>query len=111
MLNFFKSRAKKLYMLTGSQGNVQNARVELDYYETLEASQSIFGGLSESKRAIGVIQQMLPQLAFHPLNPLLDDMRWIKTPHEISLIRKSSEITAEAMKEAIKGTRPGMYEY
>lgn len=111
MLNFLGSRAKKLYMLTGSQGNVQNARVELDYYETVEASQSIVGGLAESKRAIGAVQQMLPQLAFQPLNPLLDDMRWIKTPYEISLIRKSSEIAAEAMKEAIKGTRPGMYEY
>ena len=111
MLTFFGQRAKKLYMLTGSQGNVQNARVELDYYETLEASQSLLGGLSETKRTIGVIQQMLPQLALHALNPLLDDMRWIKTPYEIALMRKSAEIAAEAMNEAIKGTRPGMYEY
>ena len=111
MLAFLGQRAKKLYMLTGSQGNVQNARVELDYYEALDASQSIFGGVSESKRAIGVIQQMLPQLALQPLNPLLDDMRWIKTPYEITLMKKSSEIAAEAMNEAIKGTRPGMYEY
>ena len=111
MLNFLASRAKKLYMLTGSQGNVQNARVELDYYETVESAQSIFGGVSESKRAIGLIQQMLPHLALQPLNPLLDDMRWIKSPYEITLMRKSAEIAAEAMNEAIKGTRPGMYEY
>ncbi|HEU4509429.1 MAG TPA: Xaa-Pro peptidase family protein [Pyrinomonadaceae bacterium] len=111
MLTFLGQRAKKLYMLTGSQGNVQNARMELDYYETVEASQSIFGGLSESKRTIGMIQQMLPHLAFQPLNPLLDDMRWIKSPYEITLMRKSAEIAAEAMNEAIKGTRPGMYEY
>lgn len=111
MLQFFQSRAKKLYMLTGSQGNVQNARDELDFYETLEATQSIFGGVSEAKKAINVIQQVLPQLALHSLNPLLDEMRWIKSPHEIELIRKSSEISAEGVKEAIKGTQPGMYEY
>ncbi|HEU4769565.1 MAG TPA: aminopeptidase P N-terminal domain-containing protein, partial [Pyrinomonadaceae bacterium] len=70
-LQFFGSRAKKLYMLMGSQGNVQNAREELDYYEMLEHSQSIVGGLSESKRAIGVVQQMVPQLALTPLNALL----------------------------------------
>lgn len=111
MLAMFGPRAKKLYMLTGSQGNVQNAREELDYYELLETSQSIFGGGSESKKAIGIVQQMVPQLALHALNPLLDDMRWIKSAYEIELIKKSSDIGAEGVKEAIKGTRPGMYEY
>ena len=111
MLQFLGQRATKLYMLMGSQGNVQNARVELDFYESLEMSQSIFGGVTESKKAIGVIQQQLPQLTLQPLNPLLDEMRWIKTPYEIELIKKSSEIGAEGVKEAMKGTRPGMYEY
>ncbi|HEY0730469.1 MAG TPA: Xaa-Pro peptidase family protein [Pyrinomonadaceae bacterium] len=111
MLQFFPSRAKKLYMLSGSQGNVQNARDELDYFETLEGSQSIFGGVSEAKKAIGMIQQIVPQLALHALNPLLDEMRWIKSPYEIELTRKSSEIAAEGVKEAMKGTQPGMYEY
>src|SRR5215213_167375 len=68
MLQFLGQRAKKLYMLMGSQGNVQNAREELDFYETLEMSQSIFGGVAESKKAIGVVQQMLPQLALQSLN-------------------------------------------
>ena len=111
MMAVLGPRAKKLYMLTGSQGNVQNAREELDYYELLEASQSIFGGGSESKKAIGIVQQMVPHLALQPLNPMLDDMRWIKSAYEIELIKKSSDIGAEGVKEAIKGTRPGMYEY
>lgn len=111
MFAFLGPRAKKLYMLMGSQGNVQNAREELDYFESLETSQSIFGGVTEAKKAIGLIQQMVPQLALLPLNPLLDEMRWIKTPYEIERIRKSSQIGAEGVKEAMKGTRPGMYEY
>ena len=111
MLQFFGQRGKHLYMVMGSQGNVQNARDELDFYESLEMSQSIFGGVTESKKAIGVVQQMLPQLTLQPLNPFLDEMRWVKTPYEIELIKKSSEIGAEGVKEAKKGTRPGMYEY
>ena len=111
MFAFMGARAKKLYMLSGSTGNVQNAREELDYYESLETTQSVFGGLTESKRAIALIQQMVPQLAFQPLNPILDEMRWIKSPYEIELIKKSSQIGAEGVKEAIKGTRAGMYEY
>jgi Xaa-Pro aminopeptidase len=111
MIQFLGLRARKLYMLNGSQGNVQNAREELDYYESLDTSQSIVGGIIEVKRAISMVQQMLPQLAFHSLNPLLDEARWIKTPYEIELMKKSSEIGAEGVKEAMKGTRPGMYEY
>ena len=111
MMQFFPQRAKKLYMLSGSQGNVQNAREELDFYESLEGAQSILGGVPEAKRAIAVVQQMAPQLALHSLNSLLDEMRWIKSPYEIELIRKSSEIGAEGVKEAMKGTQPGMYEY
>ena len=111
MFAFMNPRARKLYMLTGSQGNVQNSREELDYNEALEASQSILGGLTEAKRTIALVQQMVPQLTLQPLNPLLDEMRWIKSPYEIELIRKSSQIGAEGVKEAMKGTRPGMYEY
>jgi Xaa-Pro aminopeptidase len=111
MVQFLGQRGKKLYMLTGSQGNVQNAREELDFFEQLDNTQSVAGGLIEAKRAINAVQQMLPHLTFHALNPLLDEMRWIKSPYEIELIRKSSEIGAEGVKEAMKGTRPGMYEY
>jgi Xaa-Pro aminopeptidase len=111
MLPFWAPRAKKLYMFSGSQGNVQNAREELNYYELLETSQSGFGSLPESTKAIGVIRQILPQLAFEPLDPLLDEMRWVKSAYEIELIKKSSDIGAEGVKEAMKGTRPGMYEY
>ena len=111
MLTFMPAGVKKLYMMSGSQGNVQNAREELDFYEALELSQSISGGISETKRAAGIVQQMLPHLTFQPLNPLLDEMRWIKTPYEIELMKKSSYIGAEGVKEAMKGTRPGMYEY
>jgi Xaa-Pro aminopeptidase len=111
MLAFLPADSKKLYMSLGSSGNVQNAREELDYYESLETSQSVFNGISESKRAITLIQQIVPHLVFQNLNPLLDELRVIKTPYEIELMRKSSEIGALGVKEAIKGTRPGMYEY
>jgi Xaa-Pro aminopeptidase len=110
-LPFYARGATKLYMVNGSQGNVQNARDELDYYESLAMSYSVARNIPESKQTISVIQQSVPQLTFQDLKPFLDDMRWIKTPYEIELIRKSSEIGAAGVKEAMKGTRPGMYEY
>ena len=111
MLSFLARSAKKLYMPIHSQGNVHNSREELDFNQLVEMSHPIFRNIPESKQAISVIHQMLPQLALEDLSPLLDDMRWIKSPSEIELMRKSCKIGAEGVKEAIKGTRPGMYEY
>lgn len=111
MLGFLTRDAKKLYMPIGSQGNVRKAREEIDYYELVDLPHRVFGIIPESKQAISVIQQIVPHLVFQDLNPLLDVMRWVKTPYEIELMRKSCKIGAEGVKEAIKGTRPGMYEY
>jgi Xaa-Pro aminopeptidase len=110
-LQFLGLRAQKLYMLSGSQGNVTNSREELDFFELLDAAHSALGGLSESKKTIAVMREVLPHLTFQSLNPFLDDMRWIKSPYEIELMKMSCEIGAEGVKEAMKGTRPGMYEY
>lgn len=111
MLAFLARSAKKLYMPIHSQGNVQNAGEELDFKQLIEMSHPVFRNIPESKQAISVIQQLVPQLVLQDLNLLLDDMRWIKTPYEIELMRKSCRIGAEGVKEAMKGTRPGMYEY
>jgi Xaa-Pro aminopeptidase len=94
-LQFLGLRAQKLYMLSGSQGNVQNSREELDFFESLEMTHSVVGGLSESKKTIAVMRQVLPHLTFQSLNPFLDDMRWIKSPYEIELMKKSCEIGAD----------------
>jgi Xaa-Pro aminopeptidase len=74
-------------------------------------SHPVFRNIPESKQAINAIHQLVPQLVLQDLNLLLDDMRWIKTPYEIELMRKSCKIGAEGVKEAMKGTRSGMYEY
>lgn len=42
---------------------------------------------------------------------ILDEMRNIKQPEELDIMRKAAAISAEAHREAMKATRPGMYEY
>lgn len=44
------------------------------------------------------------------LQPLLSEMRLIKSPHEIDLLRQAASITALAHKKAMQATRPGMNE-
>jgi Xaa-Pro aminopeptidase len=111
MFSYLPRDAKTLYLQNGSQGNVQSAREELDMYELMDMSHPLFGKLPESKQAAQTIRQILPHLVLRDLNPFLSEMRWIKSPYEIELMRKSCKIGAEGVKEAMKGTQPGMYEY
>jgi Xaa-Pro aminopeptidase len=45
------------------------------------------------------------------LDPLLDALRAFKSPREIAIIRAATRITGEAIIEAMKTARPGLYEY
>ncbi|SAK44141.1 aminopeptidase P [Caballeronia fortuita] len=45
------------------------------------------------------------------LLPVLDEMRLVKDPHEIAIMRRAASISAEAHRRAMRACRPGMREY
>jgi len=45
------------------------------------------------------------------LDDILDEMRMVKSPREIALLRESSRIAALAHMEVMRAAEPGMYEY
>ncbi len=45
------------------------------------------------------------------LDPMLDAMRAFKSPREIAVIREATRITGLAIMEAMRESRPGLYEY
>ena len=48
---------------------------------------------------------------FRDLSPILDQLRLIKSPREIALMRTTGELTADAVIDAMKLTRPGLIEF
>jgi Xaa-Pro aminopeptidase len=48
---------------------------------------------------------------FENLDDILDELRMIKSPREIALLRESSKIAGLTMMEAMRSAEPGMYEY
>jgi Xaa-Pro aminopeptidase len=60
---------------------------------------------------MGKLRERVPGLQFKDLDPILDAMRMIKGDREIALIRKSTQIAAEGLMEAMRSAEPGMYEY
>ncbi len=58
-----------------------------------------------------LLNQRYPQFEIKDLSPILDAMRLIKSPKEIELIRKATEIAGLALIESMRSTKPGIYEY
>jgi Xaa-Pro aminopeptidase len=57
------------------------------------------------------LAEKAPGVKFENLDDLLDEMRMIKSPREIALLRESSRIAGLTMMEAMRSAEPGMYEY
>jgi len=57
------------------------------------------------------LKERYPVFAYNDITPLIDGMRLIKSAEEIEILRRNGKISAEAVKQAILATRPGVFEY
>lgn len=57
------------------------------------------------------LRDRYPQAALADIAPFIDEMRAVKSPAEIEILRRNGRLSAEAVKRAMLATRPGAYEY
>ena len=69
------------------------------------------GRPSREARLQQLLKSRTPQFEIRDLSPILDALRLIKSPKEIELIRKATQIAGLAIMEAMRSTQPGVYEY
>ncbi|MBK8313605.1 MAG: aminopeptidase P family protein [Acidobacteria bacterium] len=69
------------------------------------------GRQSREAAFMALIRSRFPQFEIRDLSPALDQSRLIKSPRELALIRKATELSCEAILESMKATKPGMMEY
>ncbi len=69
------------------------------------------GQPSREARFKDLMNQRMPQFEVRDLSPILDSLRNIKSPEEIAVIRKATEIAGLALMEAMRSTEPGVFEY
>jgi Xaa-Pro aminopeptidase len=62
-------------------------------------------------RFIALLRSRYPQLEVKDLTPVLDGLRLIKSPREIAVIKKSTQLSALALMEAMRSTEPGLMEH
>ena len=58
-----------------------------------------------------LIKEMFPAYLVKSITPIIDEMRWVKDEKEIAVLRECGRIGALGFNEAMKITRPGIYEY
>jgi Xaa-Pro aminopeptidase len=102
---------EKLYLQLTPPDAQLHARLEAQLFAAQALDHPLFGQPQPSAVAIERIREAEPHLEAVDVSPLLDELRWVKSPYEIERLRRSGKVAAEATAEAIRATRPGMYEY
>jgi Xaa-Pro aminopeptidase len=69
------------------------------------------GRLSRESRFVELLRARNPRAHIEDLTPILDELRSVKSAREIALIRRASEIAGLGIMEAMRSTKPGLYEY
>ena len=111
MRQFFRGRQTVIYTpfapaegADQSRAEVQaaNAAIALDYWDGRPSREAHFSQLLRTR---------LPRAEFRDLTPILDELRSVKSPREIALIRRASQLAGRGIIEAIRSSRPGAKEY
>jgi Xaa-Pro aminopeptidase len=91
--------------------NQGQSRGELVAAETARVNDYWDGTGSRQRRFVELLRARQPRAEIRNLNPILDEMRSIKSPREIAMVRRASQIAGFALMEAMRSTEPGVTEY
>ncbi len=69
------------------------------------------GQPSREQRLIALLRSRFPRIEVRDLTPILDELRSVKSPREIAVMRRAGRLCAQAVREAMRATRPGVLEY
>jgi Xaa-Pro aminopeptidase len=90
---------------------VEQSRGELIAAERARANDFWDAGISRQRRFVELLRARHPRVEIEDLNPILDELRSIKSAREIVLIRRASQLAGLGLMEAMRSTEPGVTEY
>ncbi len=97
-------------LLTPAEGNSQ-ARGELRNTNNAIKSDNWDRRVSREENFAQLLRTRYPQASVDDITPILDEMRSVKSTREIELIRRASQIAGQGVLEAMRSSKPGVYEY
>lgn len=106
-----RSPAPSLYTEFSPVESGNDSRDELLAKQIMAASDPWDGSASREAAFIQKLTSRFPQFEIKNLSPILDQLRLIKSEREIEIIREATQIAGLGIIEAMKATKPGVYEY
>ena len=85
-------------------------KVYPNFYTVLPYQREL-GGYPHEKESVDWLKQAAPQVNIKDIRGNIADLRMVKSPTEIALIREAVKLSDEAQMEAMKMLRPGLWEY
>ncbi len=69
------------------------------------------GRVSRESRLAELLRARYPRTKVADLTPVLDELRSVKSPREVALLRRAAQIAGKGLLEAMRATRAGIFEY
>jgi Xaa-Pro aminopeptidase len=101
VLSTLAAQAKAIYTPLTPEGPPQE----------VASDSELDGRLTRERQLARMLQKLFPKVEVRDCTNMLWDMRRIKTPAEIVVMRKASQISVQAMIEVMKAARVGQFEY
>jgi len=100
-----------LHLRLSPRDMMDGARSETALMDARKARSHYNAQLSLDQDRIEKLRSRYPQLAFRDVTPVVDGLRVLKTPEEVEILRRNGRLSAEAVRQAMLATRPGVFEY
>jgi len=102
---------KRLYVPFSPAEGWAESRHELEAADAAIAADPWDGRLPREARLLGLLRARQRGLVLENLTPVLDELRSVKSPREVALVRRASQLAGLGILAAIRSTRPGGREY
>jgi len=90
---------------------VDNARSEVLIFEGRKNRLHYNDQISRDAYRLQKLRERFPGFAWKDVTPHLDALRMIKSAEEIAVLRRNGKLSAEAVRQAMLATKPGVFEY
>ncbi len=112
MLNRYHRRGLRILFTTLAPAEGASMSRDLALRSIAEVGSDPFDGLpSREGRFVELVHERFPVFEVRDLSPTLDDLRLIKSPRELAMLRNATKLAGLAILEGMRSTRPGQYEH
>jgi Xaa-Pro aminopeptidase len=111
VLAFMLGKETDLWLRLTFPDKADGARVEIGRDYAAEYTNPYGDPTPGDRAAIKKLAERYPAAHQRDATAFIDEMRNIKTPQEIAILRRNGNLSAEGIKQAIAHAHPPMYEY